>query len=1322
MYCNFFGMRCRPFESRVDTQFTYITSEYEETLAAVEYEVRYGQKFALVLGESGTGKSQLVRTLLLRFHRTDHALVIKFHADHKMDLVRETCKGFGLTLSDSESPQNRISRLGRHLQRNTKTENRWILIIDQAENLTPENLSQLATLTDMQGQDDPLLSIVLVAQPRFRSFIDESSHDRLRQQLVNARSISNFTPVQTEGYILHRLIVAGAGDAEIFDKDAIALIHDASGGVPRLINHYCNAAMLAAYGARELRITPQIVLEITRSNITDQRSVPAQELGLHSSRQVEVGPPATETNVGRSAIRRTFQTPPSTDMDASQPPDTHREVDHQPLSSISSDVGISNVGRPHGLAGDMESLFASGETLLQRLERALAKADRMTGTSEAAMNQFVAVEKHIDSVTTSSERYVNQLEDTVKRGNDTLGKLQERLQRHHSGTDQRLTQIEGRMARVLKASEEIEDRIERANRVCDRVDQAEAKVKRSAEKLSHRAEDVQQRTIELNAAVKSSSQAKETLETLTQNTVLATRKARQEIGDVITVLQDRMDHGERLSEQFSEEALKSYDEKYQQQLAQYEESKKEALVDMENALQVGVDSARQQLTQYDQSRKEAIAELKNTMRESVEAAQQFTRRAISSCQGKLQEQVEQYQEALNEALASRLAKSQAKLATMINSTRKDIQEMAERVKWVESKRKQAEQWATPLCQDADKVADQIANLHGRLQKVRTTIDDMTGRAETANVNLSATVQRGEQLLSGVQTSQTQIETQRQNIVNSLNEVDRATQCIKELREQTDTCEKAIQRLSFENESGEKTVQRVKQLSDHVESLQVNLQTSVTEAAEKIGQLDTRTTAVNGVIHNLTELNTTGQNTADKVQKIVCSAQDVIEIVNKQNDRLDQALKLKDTLEDAQNLYEAMQGLVSHSDVKINELQSHHSEAARVIDVLSKHKTHIDLFIERTSDAEEASGKLNRQIEEVWSLTTKTETESKKLSQRIEEATTLIENLSTATHPALGVAQELTEKAEKIAQYKKDMDSGLAQAGKLVGRLGSITRVLSAAKNTETSVKRTIEDVRAAHQELAATVEDAAKHSTALQDLSASSHGLIETHHQLQQETSATTEQLAHQLATTQNSVESGERLLKDFVAQAETLNDRFVALDKKANEIQSMITENMDAPDKVIKKVKQQTAHLHQVSAAVRKVFAGLSQATLQAQQRANELKQSTHSSDQQLSSVTSQTRHVTQTLQQCIEEAVRAQSRLQNTLNDCSSIQENQSRESMLNLTRISAIPRNQSGEAGELSMLSEPSTPDSRPKNRLNPPAGADEITRMIEDAKRATSGAGS
>ena len=263
MYTAFFGLRCLPFEDRADAQFFFPAAEHEETLAAMEYEAHYGTGIGLVLGEAGTGKTLLIRALLSRLHATDHVAVITTPDNGEGEILRECCKGFGVSLPSSPNDSRRLNRLRRHLVRTIDAGHRAILVVDQAEHLTPANMGEIETLAEQQAEQGRLLHVMLAGHPRLRLLLNQPDFVRVRQQAFKERVLSPLTESETKDYIRHRLQVAGAGEADLFDPGALALVHASSGGVPRLINQMCNASMLAAYGAGESRISASIVVEVT---------------------------------------------------------------------------------------------------------------------------------------------------------------------------------------------------------------------------------------------------------------------------------------------------------------------------------------------------------------------------------------------------------------------------------------------------------------------------------------------------------------------------------------------------------------------------------------------------------------------------------------------------------------------------------------------------------------------------------------------------------------------------------------------------------------------------------------------------------------------------------------------------------------------------------------------------------------------------------------------------------------------------------------------------------------------------------------------------
>lgn len=276
MYTEFFGLRSLPFEDRADVRFFHASAEHDEAVAAMQYEVQHGSGIGLILGDPGSGKTMIIRALLQRLTENEKVVVVTVPGNGATDLLRETCKGFGVSLSASVEDARGLARLRRHFSRLLKQGNRPVLIIDQAENISPGDLVDVESLLDLQENRGRLLRVVLAADPRFQTLLDQPVFSRLRQLAFTEHTLTRLTQSETADYISHRLMIAGASRTEIFTDDAIALIHHQSRGVPRVINQVSNAALLAAYGAGENRVTArQLPMGGTSDEAEERDETPA---------------------------------------------------------------------------------------------------------------------------------------------------------------------------------------------------------------------------------------------------------------------------------------------------------------------------------------------------------------------------------------------------------------------------------------------------------------------------------------------------------------------------------------------------------------------------------------------------------------------------------------------------------------------------------------------------------------------------------------------------------------------------------------------------------------------------------------------------------------------------------------------------------------------------------------------------------------------------------------------------------------------------------------------------------------------------------------
>jgi general secretion pathway protein A len=441
MYCEVFGLQRFPFEDRADPKFYYPTPDCEETLASMEYEMRYGDGLALVLGEAGTGKSMIVRRFVQRLRPGDHVVVITIPTAGHLNIVKELARGLGVSLPALPKTQRCLARLRKQLIREAGDETRSIVVIDQAENLSNDDLIELAAVSEFRNQDRRLLSIVLVGQPELMSLLNQPEFARLRQQAFTRRVLEPLSLEQTGAYIRHRLERAGAAHAEIFDRRAVELIHRHAAGNPRIINKVCNAALVAAYGAERTAVDRALIQEVIEPDIRTTRPAGIEETPGDRS-DTATAPPHIASR-GHAIGHREAPTEPG--------PFHPSSGGSQEAQERTCPFGATHAATPQQQAAAEQRL----QTLCRKAESML---DNLSSSLQHAARSVESVERHAGAVATSCESRLDDLQERADRLARSAGESTER----HAALEEaarRASEIESRLSRF---AQDLADRMERA--------------------------------------------------------------------------------------------------------------------------------------------------------------------------------------------------------------------------------------------------------------------------------------------------------------------------------------------------------------------------------------------------------------------------------------------------------------------------------------------------------------------------------------------------------------------------------------------------------------------------------------------------------------------------------------------------------------------------------------------------------------------------------------------------------------------------------------------------------------------------------------------
>jgi hypothetical protein len=136
------------------------------------------------------------------------------------------------------------------------------LLIDEAQSLSDELLEEIRLLANTETTTEKLLTLVLAGQPELRDRLNETELRQLKQRVTLRSEIGPFSQQETAAYIAWRIRTAGGDASKLFTREAVMLIHERSGGIPRTISVICDNALLTGFGLGRQPVTHDMVREV----------------------------------------------------------------------------------------------------------------------------------------------------------------------------------------------------------------------------------------------------------------------------------------------------------------------------------------------------------------------------------------------------------------------------------------------------------------------------------------------------------------------------------------------------------------------------------------------------------------------------------------------------------------------------------------------------------------------------------------------------------------------------------------------------------------------------------------------------------------------------------------------------------------------------------------------------------------------------------------------------------------------------------------------------------------------------------------------------
>jgi type II secretory pathway predicted ATPase ExeA len=261
MFLEYYGLREQPFGVTPDPRYLYFSQTHREALGSLFYGIQSGCGFLTLIAPPGLGKTTLLAQLLERLRNTAQTAFL-FHTQcDSREFLSQLLLDLGLH-SEDQNLSRMYEAIHSVLLRNARTGRRFVLVIDEAQNLADSVLETVRLLSDFETPQTKLMQIVLCGQPQLADRLAHPDLIQLRQRISIVSKLQPLNSLETLMYIEHRMVVAGHSGPSPFSYDAVNLITAHSAGIPRNINNVCFNALTLGYSKRQKQIDVSTVHEV----------------------------------------------------------------------------------------------------------------------------------------------------------------------------------------------------------------------------------------------------------------------------------------------------------------------------------------------------------------------------------------------------------------------------------------------------------------------------------------------------------------------------------------------------------------------------------------------------------------------------------------------------------------------------------------------------------------------------------------------------------------------------------------------------------------------------------------------------------------------------------------------------------------------------------------------------------------------------------------------------------------------------------------------------------------------------------------------------
>jgi general secretion pathway protein A len=261
MFLEHYGLNEQPFGVTPDPRFLYLGPKHRQALKALNYGTELSRGFLTLIAKPGMGKTSLLFQYLGGLRNNARTAFLYQIIGDPRDLMRYLLADLGLDSTGKDLPEMH-SILNQVLMEEMRAGRRFVLVIDEAQNLDEKALEFVRLLSNFETPWMKLMQIVLAGQPQLAEQLAQPSMAQLRQRISFSIRIEPLTRKEIDAYVDHRLWVAGYNGLSLFTVGARMLLAEHSEGIPRNISNLCFYAMSLGWATKVKPIDREIMRDV----------------------------------------------------------------------------------------------------------------------------------------------------------------------------------------------------------------------------------------------------------------------------------------------------------------------------------------------------------------------------------------------------------------------------------------------------------------------------------------------------------------------------------------------------------------------------------------------------------------------------------------------------------------------------------------------------------------------------------------------------------------------------------------------------------------------------------------------------------------------------------------------------------------------------------------------------------------------------------------------------------------------------------------------------------------------------------------------------